>query len=41
MRAKIEQMEKANLEPGTWTMRGEVMDRVYFILLLTTHISNL
>jgi len=23
-RAKIEQMEKANLEPGTWTMQGEV-----------------
>ncbi|TKV99148.1 hypothetical protein SEVIR_8G024600v4 [Setaria viridis] len=24
MRAKIEQMEKANLEPSTWTMQGEV-----------------
>ncbi|RLN03078.1 U3 small nucleolar ribonucleoprotein MPP10-like [Panicum miliaceum] len=24
MRAEIEQMEKANLEPGTWTMHGEV-----------------
>lgn len=24
MRAKIEQMEKANLEPTTWTMQGEV-----------------
>ncbi|RLM75363.1 U3 small nucleolar ribonucleoprotein MPP10-like [Panicum miliaceum] len=24
MHAKIEQMEKANLEPGTWTMLGEV-----------------
>jgi len=24
MRAKIEQMEQANLEPGTWTMQGEV-----------------
>ncbi|KAJ1268499.1 hypothetical protein BS78_07G140400 [Paspalum vaginatum] len=24
MRAKIEQMEKANLDPSTWTMRGEV-----------------
>uniref|UniRef100_A0A0E0MJC5 U3 small nucleolar ribonucleoprotein protein MPP10 n=1 Tax=Oryza punctata TaxID=4537 RepID=A0A0E0MJC5_ORYPU len=24
MRAKIEEMEKANLEPSTWTMQGEV-----------------
>ncbi|KAJ1274096.1 hypothetical protein BS78_05G036400 [Paspalum vaginatum] len=24
MRAKIEQMEKANLDPSAWTMRGEV-----------------
>ena len=32
-RAKIEQMEKANLEPGTWTMQGEVI-RMHFVLLL-------
>jgi len=32
-RAKIEQMEKANLEPGTWTMQGEVI-RMPFVLLL-------
>ena len=33
MRAKIEQMEQANLEPGTWTMQGEVI-RMPFVLLL-------
>jgi len=34
MRAKIEQMEQANLEPGTWTMQGEVINRMPFVLLL-------
>jgi U3 small nucleolar ribonucleoprotein component len=41
MHAKIEQMEKANLEPGTWTMHGEVINRMRFVLFLTMHISNL
>ena len=26
MRAKIEQMEKASLEPSAWAMKGEVID---------------
>ena len=33
MRAKIEQMEKASLEPSTWTMQGEVLNIMHFILL--------
>jgi hypothetical protein len=34
MRTKIEQMEKANLEPSTWTMQGEVLKTMHFILPL-------
>lgn len=26
IKSKIEQMEKANLEPKSWTMQGEVID---------------
>lgn len=41
MRAKIEQMEKASLEPSTWTMQGEVLKIMHFILLSTMHYYDL
>jgi len=41
MRAKIEQMEKASLEPSTWTMQGEVLNIMHFILLSTMHYYEL
>lgn len=41
MRTKIEQMEKANLEPSTWTMQGEVEKIMHFILLSTVHYYHL
>lgn len=31
LKSKIEQMEKSNLEPKTWTMQGEVMFCLLFI----------
>jgi U3 small nucleolar ribonucleoprotein component len=31
MRAKIEQMEKASLEPSPWLMKGEVTDIMFCI----------
>jgi len=41
MRAKIEQMEKASLEPSTWTMQGEVLKIMHFILLSAMHYYDL
>jgi U3 small nucleolar RNA-associated protein MPP10 len=34
-RAEIEKMEKGVLEPSTWTMQGEVMNSIHFILFET------
>lgn len=41
MCTKIEQMEKANLEPSTWTMQGEVLKIMHFILPLCFNIALL
>lgn len=38
MRLKIEQMEKANLEPKSWTMQGEVFMIAFSFLSLLIHV---
>lgn len=35
MHAKIEEMEKANLEPSMWTMQGEVIYNMFIHSLVS------
>lgn len=40
LRAEIEEMERANMEPKTWTMQGEVMYINFQIFLFQCHLSG-